>query len=431
MAASSNIRSGPKGAVFVSYAPADEQQIFEIAGKITRCGLTVFLDEACYRAPRESHILNALSFADELLVFIGATRKLLPSEDSQKKGSIPAFLDRWFIWLAIGAAFARGIPVRGLLKGITRREVDQDPAIPAFIKGVTLFDTIESYEASLQAEGSKASLDTTRRPKTRCRVCLFCRPRTIPDLATIEKQLKGAGVETNLWRPDSNIDLFDAVVVVFHDRATNIWETPGLVRFLHACADGEKPVVLLTLPGKQVLPNPPSRLKPRLSYVEYRKSDNLCLLQLLWALVGYRLYPHLMDSGPLQQPSPLESSKISPSEKKLLIEIASTQAAVASVGVKQYFRNLVAATNWPEDFKRQRADVYSGDAMSDARELIDFAMAKGENPSIKGYTFLGSVLECLISDVGAVQARQLFEIIRQHALITNEEVINELRRKTQ
>lgn len=289
MAFSNDIKFRPKGAVFVSYGPPDEQHIFEVADKITRNGWTVFLDEACYRSPRESHILDAINFADELLILITNTRR-----DSLKKDSIPAFLDRRFIWLAVAVAFARGIPIGGLLKGIKEREVDEDPDIPAFIKGITRFEKLEQYleqcEANLQEQPSKARPDATRRPKSNCRACLFCGPRTVPALTTIERQLKRLGMETNLWHSSSNVDHFDAMAILFHDAAGKIWQTPRLIPFVQACLNKKKPVVLLTLPSNRRSPDVPKRFKQELSHVEYRKSNNLSLLQLVWAIVGYRPY---------------------------------------------------------------------------------------------------------------------------------------------
>ena len=281
MPPATNLERTPRWAVFFSYAPADELDIFDIARRITRCGATVFLDEACIQSDPASHVLNAVSFADEVLILVTPTR-----HDPLNARSTPAFLDRRFLALAMGAAFARGIPIRGLLRGMGMKEVVGDPAIDVSIKKLHMFETVGLYEAYLLDRVRGAPLPSIRRPASRCRVCLFCASRKTSVLASIERRLQKAGIESNRWHPEANVDLFDAVAVLVGDGASEAWTTPELVGFLRAFVSRFKPVVLLVLPGA---PEVPDWLAPA-SFVEFRESDDLSFLQLVWAMFGYRRY---------------------------------------------------------------------------------------------------------------------------------------------
>ncbi len=274
----------PRWAVFLSYAPADELSVLDIAGGITRCGATVFLDQACIRGDPASHVLDALSFADEVLILVTPTRA-----EQLNTRSVPAFLDRRFVWLAIGAAFARGIRIRGLLKGMSQKELVEDSAIPVFIRDFEMFETIDSYEADLLKRVQNRRLTSTCPPASHCRVCLFRGSRSASALGSIEKRLQKAGIASNRWHPTSNVDHFDAVFVLVGDRASEAWKTPELVRFLQAFASRKKPVILLVLPGAGWPPIVPEWLRSA-SCVDFRESDHLSFLQLVWAMVDYRRY---------------------------------------------------------------------------------------------------------------------------------------------
>src|SRR5271157_1417645 len=121
---------------------SDVEKVTRIAGTISHCGVAVFLGEACTRPPDpESHVLNALTVADELLILV------TPTPDTLKERGTPAFLDSNVVWLAIGVAIARGIQIRGLLlEGLTvETDVNDDPNIPVFIKKDLLFQPMEEY----------------------------------------------------------------------------------------------------------------------------------------------------------------------------------------------------------------------------------------------------------------------------------------------
>jgi TIR domain-containing protein len=303
VAPASDAAPAPKAAVFLSYAAADEGWVFPIAGSITGCGAAVFPDAACTKSDPVSHVLNALSFADEVLILITPTR-----EESLKTRSIPAFLDRPYVWLAIGVATARGIPIRGLLKGMSRREVVEDQAIPRFIKDGELFEVrSREYEKGLCGRIAHRHPVATAQRALHCHVCLCQGGQNAFLLRTIERQLAQAGIVSNRWSPGSRVDDFHAAVVVFDGNASPDWTKPAFVSFLQSFFDVQKPAGFVTLPGQS--PILPDWFRPAWR-VEYRESDNLSFLQLVWTLVGYRLYdisvdekvasPESEKSGPLR-----------------------------------------------------------------------------------------------------------------------------------
>lgn len=294
----------PKTAVFLSYAPApaDEWSAGRIAGSITRSGATVFLDEACIRHDPESHVLNALGSADEVLVLLTPT-----PPDYLKAHRTPAFLDRRFIWLAVGVAFARGIPIRGLLKELTRREVFEDAAIPRCVRDIELFDTVELYLADLQKRARNERVTPSRRFRLRCHICL-CYGRN-PSLPKLEKQLKDVGIESNRWHPESHVDNFDAAVVVLGDQSFEGRKVEAMVSFLEDFVDRRKPVALLSLPGAPHQPGILDRFPHR---VEYRDLDHLSFLQLVWTIVGYQPYDIGTDQAVVETPPMAEPGIVQP-----------------------------------------------------------------------------------------------------------------------
>ena len=346
MAPASYSERAPKGAVFLSYAEADQSSVLDIPGRITRGGVDVFLDAACMRSDPEAHILNALSFADDVTIPITPTRA-----KSFNTRSTPAFLDRPYVWLAIGVASARGIPIRGLLKWINRKEVVGDPAIPRFIKDGELFDTVESYLANLLSRIPKARPKPIRRPASHCRVCLCQGGRDAPAFRKIEEQLNRVGIVSNRWLPNSNADQFDAAVVVFIGKASATWKMQQFRHFLQRFVDVQKPLAFLTLPGPP--PEVTKRFRPALR-IEYRESDNLSLLQLIWAIVGYRHYDiDIVDESPgIVEREPGEPLRVfisySHKDKRLRLELETHLKLLQRQGVIAVWtdRKITAGDEW-------------------------------------------------------------------------------------
>jgi hypothetical protein len=294
VAPASDSAPAPRWAVFLSYAEADQGAIFDIAGVITACGAVVFPDAAWPRSDPESHVLDALSFADEVLILITPT----PAE-SFKTRSTPAFLDRSYVWLAIGVAYARGIPIRGLLKGISRMDVLEDQAI-RLIKDGELFEDAESYADDLRRRIKIKRQVITTLAAPHCSVCLCQGGRNVSILRAIEKQLRGAHIVPSRWSAGFLAEHFDAAVVVFGGEASPDWEPTAFVPFLQSFFKAQKPVAFVTPPGQS--PALPDWFRPAW-WVEYDGSDKLSFLQLVWAIIGYRHYDiDIVEKPPLAKP---------------------------------------------------------------------------------------------------------------------------------
>src|SRR3954447_16377858 len=101
-------RGAPRRAVYLSCPGSDLWTAREIATEISAVGATVFLDEAnIIRRDAESQVLTALNAADEILILLTSSeRELLTTARAVS-------LDRRFMWLAVGVAWARSIPIVG------------------------------------------------------------------------------------------------------------------------------------------------------------------------------------------------------------------------------------------------------------------------------------------------------------------------------
>src|SRR5271166_6447693 len=280
MAPAGDFALAPKAAVFLSYAELDQNLILDIAGSITRCGAAVFLG-AKDRSDRELRVLSALSFADEVLILITPT-------ESFKTPSTRAFLESPSAWLAIGMAYARGIPIRGLLKGTSPEKVRVDQSIPRFIRTGQLYDNVKRYEDDLRSRIQIERRATSTAPAADCSVCLCQGGNNTALRSTIEVKLRDAGILPNPWSDSLRAERFDAAVVVFDGEASSYWEDPAFVFFLQSFFIARKPVAFVTLPGQS--PGVPAWFQPAWR-VDYREPDKLSFLQLVWEIIHYEYYP--------------------------------------------------------------------------------------------------------------------------------------------
>ena len=122
----------PRRSVYISCAGADLWVAQRLATDITGHGATALLDETLAFSTRdedkldlESQVLKALNAADEILVLLTHT---------------PGLVERRFLWLAIGWASARGIPIIGLLHGMTPEELSAKSEFPSIIKNNKSFE---------------------------------------------------------------------------------------------------------------------------------------------------------------------------------------------------------------------------------------------------------------------------------------------------
>ena len=104
---------------FISHSSEDSWIAKKLSVDFGKAGAETFLDEAqiAVGANFESDKLSALRKADELVVLI-----------------TPWALSRPYVWLEIGAAWYKGIPIIVLLLGMTASEFQEKANIPVELK---------------------------------------------------------------------------------------------------------------------------------------------------------------------------------------------------------------------------------------------------------------------------------------------------------
>ena len=139
----------PKYHVFISHSSADTWIAKQIAAHVTDSGASPFLDEVeiAIGGNFENEILAFLHKADELLVLL-----------------TPWALDCPYVWAELGAAWGKGMPIVGVLHGISSSDLQARPGMPVFLKKTNLVDInlLEKYFAEL----SKRCRSTRRKHST-------------------------------------------------------------------------------------------------------------------------------------------------------------------------------------------------------------------------------------------------------------------------
>jgi TIR domain len=285
--------------------------MFDVAERISHSGISVFLSQACDRDDWDRHVHNALSFADEILAVIAPFQTDLLNPDT-----LSGFPNGHLVWLAIGSAWARGIPIRGLLKGLSRDDVIADRAIPGFIKRIPLFDSVEECADDLFGWLPE------RRPVPAhglsCHVCI-CRGDGTPQVFKLKEQLTNAGFGVEEWvRPAPNLERYDAAIIIPGGEPGEYWKRFAL-SLVRDFVKSKKPVALLALPDTPEHPELTAFPAPA-AQIEYRESDDSTFLQVAWTLVGYQQY----DLG-----TTLRRASVPPKPEGLP-EVVVAQAAIQS-----------------------------------------------------------------------------------------------------
>ena len=127
--------------VFISHSGTDTWVARQISHACIRSGANTFLDEAeiTVGADFETVILDALDKASELLVLL-----------------TPWALERRYVWLEIGAAWNRRIPIIGVLYGMSAAEFQTTAGIPVLLKQRNLIDinSIDRYFEELKTRAA-------------------------------------------------------------------------------------------------------------------------------------------------------------------------------------------------------------------------------------------------------------------------------------
>lgn len=132
--------------VFLSHAGTDAWVANRIAQEMRSCGAVPFLDEADIDIGEdfEEYIRLALKHARELIVLL-----------------TPWALKRPYVWAEIGAAWGRGIPIVGILYGITATELQSDPTIPVILKRRNLIN-INELDEYFEQLGQRIAVSKTK-----------------------------------------------------------------------------------------------------------------------------------------------------------------------------------------------------------------------------------------------------------------------------
>jgi hypothetical protein len=123
--------------IFISHSGQDTWVAKQIAREIEICGAKPFLDEAEIDAGAdfEEDIRRFLERADELIVLL-----------------TPWALERPYVWIELGAAWGRRIPIVALLLGLTPGELQSRIGVPVMLKKRDLLqlNEIDTYLEQLR-----------------------------------------------------------------------------------------------------------------------------------------------------------------------------------------------------------------------------------------------------------------------------------------
>ena len=121
---------------FISHSGEDTWVAKKLSLECCSTGSETFLDEAqiAVGANFENDILSALRSADELVVLI-----------------TPWSLKRPYVWMEIGAAWLKGIPIIVLLLGVTSAEFQEKANVPVALKQRNLLplNNVDRYISEL------------------------------------------------------------------------------------------------------------------------------------------------------------------------------------------------------------------------------------------------------------------------------------------
>lgn len=127
-----------KRLVFISHSGIDTWVAKQVAREISACGAEPFLDQAEIEIGEnfEAKIRASLAQADELLVLL-----------------TPWALERPYVWAELGAVWGKGLPIIGVLHGMSVNELQSRPGIPIFLKAENLLELndIDIYFKQLEA----------------------------------------------------------------------------------------------------------------------------------------------------------------------------------------------------------------------------------------------------------------------------------------
>ena len=137
-AANGSLTVSSRRLVFISHSSVDTWVAKCIAEKVCSCGARAFLDEKDIDIGEdfEKRIRESLNEAHELIALL-----------------TPWALKRPYIWVELGVAWGRGIPIIIVLHGITIKELQSMPNVPIFLKGTNIIsiNNLDRYFEELKS----------------------------------------------------------------------------------------------------------------------------------------------------------------------------------------------------------------------------------------------------------------------------------------
>jgi endonuclease G, mitochondrial len=115
-------------------------------------------------------------------------------------------------------------------------------------------------------------------------------------------------------------------------------------------------------------------------------------------------------------------------QRQQLIDLLAKNAvgAPAATGVTGFFRGVILGANLPDAFKQERVGGWTGDARTDALELVNWALSRDINPADTRYTTLGSLLEPKIDQLDFNDATRIATLIVSNRLFRDQRLLNEV-----
>lgn len=287
----------PRGAVYISSAPTDLWRARSIAAAINAEGVAVFLDETNLdgNSPNGQY-LWAVNVADHVLVHLANT---IGPNSIRDAG---ASLTRRYIWLVLGAAFARRLRVFCLLDGVSTAELAEEKTLWPLVRGNHPYEMerIEHYVKDCVIRLHDRNPLPTGAGMT---VCMWfdkqdrSQAGAVKQLLVKIKPKRGFHCITHEWTARTRAEqlgaagtLGNAVVVFFGQDGFPGWTDPDFVAHLRRYKGDDRPIILVGLPGYKGTPVVPESIPgTRVWWLDARNTPAFPLEPFLWAVGGYRL----------------------------------------------------------------------------------------------------------------------------------------------
>lgn len=121
--------------------------------------------------------------------------------------------------------------------------------------------------------------------------------------------------------------------------------------------------------------------------------------------------------------------KIRQEDKNRLGEILAIQAANAQPNPNDFFKGLVQEADLPENWKREKSGVWTGNPNIDSLKLIDWALSKRVNPNNNKFTTLGSIIYVFMNYLGYDERCEIAQIIINNNLVLENKSLEEIKNK--